>query len=101
MNPPRASHSRKGRTMKPPVSRAPLALLTAGCAVALAACGGGGKSGGGFASGLPTKDQQRGGALEVLSSESFQNLDPGGSYSQIDYEVVFGTQRPLYSFKPD
>ncbi len=43
----------------------------------------------------------RGGTLTVLNHEDFEHLDPGQAYSSVDYEVVYATQRPLYSYKPD
>jgi len=45
--------------------------------------------------------QKKGGTLNVVSAEGWQHLDPGQSYFQIDYLVVYATQRPLYSYKPD
>jgi peptide/nickel transport system substrate-binding protein len=45
--------------------------------------------------------QQKGGTLNLVSNEGWEHLDPGQSYFQIDYVVVYATQRPLYSFKPD
>jgi peptide/nickel transport system substrate-binding protein len=44
---------------------------------------------------------RRGGTLQVLQETDFENLDPGRSYYGIDYEVVYATQRPLYSDKPN
>src|SRR4051794_19582836 len=79
-------------------------LLAGGCALALAACGGGGGGGGG--GGLskgpgPGSGQKKGGDLKILGAEAFEHLDPGSSYFQIDYIVVYAVHRPLYSFKPD
>jgi peptide/nickel transport system substrate-binding protein len=76
-------------------------LLAGGCALALAACGGGGGGEGKFSDGLPNPDQKRDGTITLLSSESFVSLDPGSSYFQLDYEVVYDTQRLLYSWLPD
>src|SRR3954470_7842599 len=45
--------------------------------------------------------QKKGGTLNVVSAEGWQHLDPGQSYFQIDYLVVYATQRPLYSYRPD
>ena len=83
-------------------------LVTAACAAAVgvAACGSsssssttgaGGTSGSAF---VPTDSQKKGGTLKVVSAEGFEHLDPGQAYFQIDYTVVYATQRPLYSFKP-
>jgi peptide/nickel transport system substrate-binding protein len=94
------------------------ALGVAFAAAVLAACGsdngGGGSttskstSGGGAAantSGLanvaPDQGQKKGGTLNLVSASAWEHLDPGTSYYQIDYLVVYATQRPLYSFKPD
>lgn len=76
-------------------------LLAASCAVALAACGGGGGGKGRFSDGLPQAGQKRGGTLTLLSSESFVSMDPGSAYFQLDYEVVYDTQRLLYSWLPN
>ncbi len=44
---------------------------------------------------------RRGGVLTAYQHQDFQLLDPGEAYSFGDYEVVFATQRPLYSYLPD
>ena len=44
---------------------------------------------------------KRGGTLQVLQEIDFEHLDPGISYFSVDYAVVFATQRPLYSQKPN
>ena len=44
---------------------------------------------------------KRGGTLNVLDESDYEHLDPGISYYTLDYSVVFSTQRPLYSFKPN
>ncbi|HEX4437727.1 MAG TPA: ABC transporter substrate-binding protein [Solirubrobacteraceae bacterium] len=44
---------------------------------------------------------QRGGVLNVLNEADFEHLDPGEAYYSLDYEVVYATQRPLYSFRPN
>jgi peptide/nickel transport system substrate-binding protein len=58
---------------------------------------------GGFQS--PTTESltggKRGGTLQVLDETDFEHLDPGISYYSLDYTVVFATQRPLYSNKPN
>jgi peptide/nickel transport system substrate-binding protein len=43
----------------------------------------------------------RGGTLTVLDHEDIEHLDPGQAYSSVDYEIVYATQRPLYSYKPN
>lgn len=44
---------------------------------------------------------KRGGVLTVLDESAFEHLDPGIAYYDQDYEVVYATQRPLYSYRPD
>src|SRR5471032_1369198 len=44
---------------------------------------------------------KKGGTLQVLDETDFEHLDPGIAYYSLDYEVVFSTQRPLYSNKPN
>jgi peptide/nickel transport system substrate-binding protein len=96
------------------------AALVAALALVLAACGssssstssgtsssssttGSTISTGGFQS--PTTESltggKRGGTLTVLDESDFEHLDPGIAYYSLDYEVVFATQRPLYSQKPN
>ena len=90
-----------------------VALAAAG-AVLLAACGSSSSpstaangtaaiSTGGFQS--PTTESlsggKRGGTLVVLNETDFEHLDPGIAYYSVDYEVVFATQRPLFSRKPN
>jgi peptide/nickel transport system substrate-binding protein len=49
----------------------------------------------------PLTGGKRGGTLQVLDETDFEHLDPGIAYYSLDYEVVFATQRPLYSNKPN
>jgi len=44
---------------------------------------------------------KKGGVLQVLDETDFEHLDPGLAYYSLDYEVVFATQKPLYSNKPN
>jgi peptide/nickel transport system substrate-binding protein len=44
---------------------------------------------------------KRGGTLEVLNESDFEHIDSGIAYFSLDYTVVFATQRPLYSNKPN
>ncbi len=44
---------------------------------------------------------KKGGTLVVLNETDFEHIDPGIAYYSLDYEVVFATQRPLYSNKPN
>jgi len=87
-----------------------LVALAGVLALTIAACGSSGKgvSAGGskVAAGIqtPASESQtcvtRGGKLTVLNHEDFEHIDPGQAYFAIDYQVVFATQRPLYSYKP-
>jgi peptide/nickel transport system substrate-binding protein len=49
----------------------------------------------------PLTGGKRGGTLQVLQEIDFEHLDPGIAYFSVDYAVVFATQRPLYSQKPN
>src|SRR5262245_14562924 len=88
-----------------------VALITAVCAVMVAACGSSGSSSSGgssapssgaSSSGLSlaglanTKPQpsaqHMGGTLHLISNEGWEHLDPATSYFQIDYLVVYATQ---------
>ncbi|HEY2537749.1 MAG TPA: ABC transporter substrate-binding protein [Solirubrobacteraceae bacterium] len=42
-----------------------------------------------------------GGTLTVLNHQDFERLDPGQAYSSVDYEAMYATQRPLFSYKPN
>jgi peptide/nickel transport system substrate-binding protein len=44
---------------------------------------------------------KRGGVLRVQDETDFEHLDPGIAYYSLDYEVIYATQRPLYSNKPN
>ena len=103
-----------------------LTLIAVACATVVAACGGSsnsssststnsasstnGHAGASPQSGVnltglantkpdPTA-QHMGGTLTVTSNEGWEHLDPGASYFQIDYVVVYATQTPLYTFTP-
>ncbi len=95
------------------------AALVAGLALLLAACGSSNSSSGssaptsssnasaalstgGYKSPLTEPETgKRGGTLTVLQETDFEHLDPGIAYFSVDYAVVFATQRPLYSQKPN
>jgi peptide/nickel transport system substrate-binding protein len=92
----------------------PAAVAVTAAALVVAACGssnnnssGGGGGGGtstsskGMANVAVSQGQKKGGTLNVVSNEGWEHLDPGQGYFQIDYVVIYATQRPLYSFKPD
>jgi len=91
-------------------------VLAAGLALLLAACGSSGGSSststtasgasalstGGYKSPLTEAlSGKRGGTLQVLQETDFEHLDPGIAYFSVDYAVIFATQRPLYSQKPN
>jgi peptide/nickel transport system substrate-binding protein len=89
-----------------------LALAVPGLALGLSACGSSneavaGASGIKAPAGVKTPGNEsltggaRGGTLTVLNHEDFEHLDPGQAYSSVDYEAVYATQRPLYSYKPN
>jgi peptide/nickel transport system substrate-binding protein len=102
---------------------APVAVLALVCAaLTLAACGSSNKSSsstgtaasnagnggtvqtgnyGGGANIAVNQGQKKGGTLNLTSAEGWEHLDPGQSYFQIDYLVVYATQRPLYGYMPD
>ena len=90
---------------------APMALAGLS-ALALSACGSSGGSklantGIGIAAGVKTPASEsstggkRGGTLTVLNHADYEHIDPGSSYYDIDYQAVYSTQRPLYSYKPN
>ncbi|MHB8531437.1 MAG: ABC transporter substrate-binding protein [Solirubrobacteraceae bacterium] len=88
---------------------AALAIVLAACGSSKSSSGSSGGSGGsgtvntgGYAS--PTTESlsgKRGGTLTVLNETDFEHIDPGIAYFSLDYTVVFATQRPLYSNKPN
>jgi len=81
------------------------AALAALAALVLAACGS--SSSGQNANGLksPASESQscvtRGGTLVSLQESDYEHIDPGIAYGPVEYSVVFATQRPLYSNKPN
>jgi peptide/nickel transport system substrate-binding protein len=101
------------RTAAAVAAVAVLALVLAACGSSSSGGSSGGSSGtesaasalstGGFKS--PTTETltggKKGGTLQVLDETDFEHLDPGIAYYSLDYEVVFATQRPLYSNKPN
>ena len=42
-----------------------------------------------------------GGTLNMISNEGWEHLDPGASYFQIDYVVVYATQTPAVHVHAD
>ncbi len=88
------------------------AALAGALGLGLAACGSSsssvsGGSGITVAKGVQTPRTEaqsggkRGGTLTVLNHTDFEHIDPGQAYFNIDYEVIYATQRPLFSYKPN
>jgi peptide/nickel transport system substrate-binding protein len=99
--------------------RSPSRPLAVACAVtaavALGACGSSksdssgdssstpaaGLTSAGFDAAVPVPGQKKGGTLKLLSTESFEHLDPGAAYFQLDFMIMFAAHRSLYYFKPE
>jgi peptide/nickel transport system substrate-binding protein len=80
-----------------------LLSLLAVFALVAAGCGGDDDEGGGGGdaqTGAPTEGKQ-GGDLTFLAAADVDYLDPGQSYYTFGYQVLYATNRPLYSFSPD
>ena len=85
-----------------------LASVVAALALVVAACGGSdngsatgsSSSGGGSAASQETGGKQ-GGVLRQLGSSDVDYIDPGHTYYTGGYQLLYPTQRTLYSFKPD
>jgi peptide/nickel transport system substrate-binding protein len=43
--------------------------------------------------------RRRGGALRVVSGKSPRGVDPGAAASELEYQLAYATQRPLYSYR--
>ncbi len=84
-----------------------LASVVAALALVVAACGGddngsgGSSSSGGGASASQETGGKQGGVLRQLGSSDVDYLDPGHTYYTGGFQVLYPTQRTLYSFKPD
>jgi peptide/nickel transport system substrate-binding protein len=84
-----------------------LASVVAALALVVAACGGSSSSGGSSsgasssAANQETGGAKTGGVLRQLGSSDVDYLDPGHTYYTGGYQVLYPTQRTLYSFKPD
>ncbi|HEY5046003.1 MAG TPA: ABC transporter substrate-binding protein [Solirubrobacteraceae bacterium] len=93
------------------LSAAFAAALAGALVLGLAACGSSGSVSGGsgitVAKGIQTPQSEaqsggkRGGTLTVLNQTDFEQVDPGQAYFNIDYQVIYATQRPLFSYKPN
>jgi peptide/nickel transport system substrate-binding protein len=83
--------------------------LAVGAATVIAACGGSSGSNTNGSAGSKVnaagataiKPGTQGGKLTVLASADVDYLDPGQTYYTFGYMVLYSTNRPLYSFKPD
>jgi peptide/nickel transport system substrate-binding protein len=90
-----------------------LIALAGVLALGLSACGSSGSSSSTGAASIsvvkgiqtPASESQtggkRGGTLTVLNHQDFENIDPGQSYFTIDYQAIYATQRPLFSYRPN
>src|SRR4051794_30111205 len=93
--------------------RSPLRFLTpvalASLALVVAACGGSSNnSSGSQAAEKSSANQkealasgQKGGTLTQLGSSDVDYLDPGHTYYTAGFQIVYATNRTLYSFKPE
>jgi peptide/nickel transport system substrate-binding protein len=77
-------------------------------ALVIAACGSDNKSSSGAAAEKSSANQkaaiasgQKGGTLTQLGSTDVDFLDPGHSYYTAGFQVIYATNRTLYSFKPE
>jgi len=80
-----------------------LGLLASVAALVVAGCGGGDSGGGGeqgTSSGAPVQGKQ-GGKITMLWTDDVDFIDPGETYYQMGIMLAYGTQRPLYNWKPD
>lgn len=96
--------------MKDAVARTLLRVSLIGAIAAMAgACGG--SSGGSPSTARPESSLHglgenlfngvKGGTLTVYDNADFPHLDPGQAYDAVSYEVVYATQRPLFSYTPN
>jgi peptide/nickel transport system substrate-binding protein len=71
--------------------------------LALSACGDSSTDNASLAADMGNRSQQtrQGGTLNALAATGFEHLDPGQTYFQFDYIVVYAAHRPLYSFMPN
>jgi peptide/nickel transport system substrate-binding protein len=76
-------------------------LLACLAALVLGGCGGGGGNDeAGTGSGAPVQGKQ-GGKITMLWTDDVDFIDPGQTYYQMGIMLAYGTQRPLYNWKPD
>ena len=76
--------------------------LIAILALVAAGCGGSDDegSGSGDTGGTAPSEGKQGGDLTFLAAADVDYLDPGQSYYTFGYQVLYSTNRPLYSFAP-
>jgi peptide/nickel transport system substrate-binding protein len=79
-----------------------LSMLLATVAVVAAGCGGGdeGSSSDNSKKASPAKGKQ-GGKLTFLAAADVDYLDTGQTYYTFGYQVMYASNRPLFSFSPD
>src|SRR4051812_31540876 len=75
-------------------------------ALVVAGCGGndnegGGSSGGDKSSNTAPVEGKQGGKLTYLAAADVDYIDPGQTYYTFGYQVLYATNRPLYSFAPE
>jgi peptide/nickel transport system substrate-binding protein len=102
-DPHRGGDTTTGGAMTRPIRLGSLALAGV-LSLALGACGSSSSTGSAGVQSPKTQPQsggKRGGTLTVLNHEDFEQIDPGIAYFAIDYEAVYATQRPLYSYRPN
>ncbi len=96
-----------------------VAVIAGLLAIAVAACGGSSSSGSSSSSASSSGGQgvalkpgenpagqtlygkKKGGVLTAYSATDFEHLDPGEAYFQLDYTVMYATQRPLFIYTPN
>jgi peptide/nickel transport system substrate-binding protein len=80
--------------------------LIAVFAVVVAGCGGGdnegsSSSGGDKSANTAPVEGKQGGKLTYLAAADVDYIDPGQTYYTFGYQVLYATNRPLYSFAPE
>src|SRR5882757_2732421 len=77
-------------------------LCTAAVSLGLVACGGSDSgSGAKIATGTAIAKGQKGGTATMLTTGDVDYIDPGQTYYQFGYQILYATNRPLYSYKPN
>ena len=79
-----------------------VACLAAALSVAVTACGSSNdKSSSSSGSGGSLAKGKTGGSVTALAAADVDYMDPGQVYYTFGYQVLYSTNRPLYSFSPD